>query len=565
MANTAGTISFDHVGIGTALSMNRLTVPVNQRDYSWEEGHVLTLFHDLSKAIEDGKSAYFLGTIVLTTPKKSDAWEVADGQQRLATSTILLASIRDYLYGRNDELLMSSIEHDFLHTIVRETRMKVPRLTLNVNDNEYFVRSVLSRPATDDRCVRPSKESHERIHSAARLAAEHVEAITKHHSDRNRVPTLNKWVRFLQESAQVILLRVPDDLNAFVMFETLNDRGLRTSQADLLKNYLFGEAGDRLAESQHKWSLMEGALESLEIEGILLTYLRHLTISLHGYTVERDVYEKIKERTTGQGPAIQFLDALESNANDYVALLNADHSKWNTYHPNIRRSVRTMLEVRATALRPLMLTISRKFSSNEAEKAFRLFIRWTVRFLIAGGGRSGTVEQSYAACALRVTKGEIKTAKDLLREMKPVIPTDKEFEAAFATARVAQNYLARYYLRALELKQKGLREPEWIPNEDAAINLEHVLPENPGSNWPQIDDETAATYYRRIGNLALLQASKNTIIGNSPFSAKKAVLQESTYQLTKQIGDQKEWGVAQITARQQQLARLAVQTWPINL
>lgn len=149
--------------------------------------------------------------------------------------------------------------------------------------------------------------------------------------------------------------------------------------------------------------------------------------------------------------------------------------------------------------------------------------------------------------------------------MKPVIPTDKEFEAAFATARVAQNYLARYYLRALELKQKGLREPEWIPNEDAAINLEHVLPENPGSNWPQIDDETAATYYRRIGNLALLQASKNTIIGNSPFSAKKAVLQESTYQLTKQIGDQKEWGVAQITARQQQLARLAVQTWPINL
>ncbi|MFI5460667.1 MAG: DUF262 domain-containing protein, partial [Isosphaerales bacterium] len=444
MANTVGTISFDHVGIGNALSMNRLTVPVNQRDYSWEEKHVLTLFQDLSKAIADGKPAYFLGTIVLTTPKKSDAWEVADGQQRLATSTILLAAIRDYLFDRSDEILVTSIEHDFLYTIVRETRTKVPRLTLNVNDHEYFVKSVLSRPDSDDRNVQSNKESHERMHSAASLAAEHIKAILKHHADRNRIEILNRWVRFLQESAQVILLRVPDDLNAFVMFETLNDRGLRTSQADLLKNYLFGEAGDRLAESQHKWSVMVGALESLEIEGILLTYLRHLTISLHGYTVERDVYEKIKEKTAGQGPAIQFLDALESNANDYVALLNANHSKWNTYHPNIRRSIQTMLEVRAAALRPLMLTISRKFSPAEAEKTFRLFIRWTVRFLIAGGGRSGTVEQSYAACALKVTKGEITKAKSVLREMRPVIPTDKEFEAAFATARVAQNYLARY-------------------------------------------------------------------------------------------------------------------------
>ena len=224
-----------------------------------------------------------------------------------------------------------------------------------------------------------------------------------------------------------------------------------------------------------------------------------------------------------------------------------------------------MLEVRATALRPLMLTISREFTPVEAEKVFRLFIRWTVRFLIAGGGRSGTVEQSYAACALKVTRGEVRKAKDVLREMRPVIPTDKEFEAAFVTARVSHNYLARYYLRALEMKEKGLPEPEWIPNDDTVINLEHVLPENPDANWPDIDPETAATYYRRIGNLALLQASRNTLIGNNPFSIKKPVLRASTYQLTKEIGERKQWGVPQITARQQRLAKLALETWPIDL
>jgi len=44
------------------------------------------------------------------------------------------------------------------------------------------------------------------------------------------------WVKFFEQSALVNALVVPDDLNAFVMFETLNDRGLKTSQADLLSS-----------------------------------------------------------------------------------------------------------------------------------------------------------------------------------------------------------------------------------------------------------------------------------------------------------------------------------------
>jgi uncharacterized protein with ParB-like and HNH nuclease domain len=48
----------------------------------------------------------------------------------------------------------------------------------------------------------------------------------------------------------VVLVRVPSGANAYKMFETLNDRGLRTSQADLIKNYLFGRGGARLPEVQ---------------------------------------------------------------------------------------------------------------------------------------------------------------------------------------------------------------------------------------------------------------------------------------------------------------------------
>ena len=52
-------IDFEAVGIGTALKRNRLVVPLNQRDYAWEEKHVEDLFHDLADAIASSKQTYW--------------------------------------------------------------------------------------------------------------------------------------------------------------------------------------------------------------------------------------------------------------------------------------------------------------------------------------------------------------------------------------------------------------------------------------------------------------------------------------------------------------------------
>jgi hypothetical protein len=349
------------------------------------------------------------------------------------------------------------------------------------------------------------------------------------------------------------------------MFETLNDRGRKTSQADLLKNYLFGEADDRLSEAQQKWSAMASVMESLDIEDALMTYLRHLTISRFGHTIARDVYETLQNHAAGKGKALEFLDALATDATTYAAILTPTHPFWNGYPRTIVRSLETMAELRVVPIRPVMLAVARKFSPAEAEKAFRLFIRWSVRFLIAGGNRSGSTEQAYAARALSVTNGEITTAKQLAQEMKASLPTDSEFEASFAVGRVSQHYLARYYLRALELKKKDQADPEWIPNDDVVINLEHILPENPGHNWPDVDPDVAGAHFRRIGNMVLLQQKQNTLIGNSAFSAKKPVLAASAYFLTQEVAKEKAWGPEQIGKRQQRLAKLAVETWPLSL
>jgi uncharacterized protein with ParB-like and HNH nuclease domain len=236
MPNPSTEIGFEHRGIGDVLAHSRLVVPLNQREYSWEEEHVTDLFTDFANAINKG--SYFLGCIVITRDPQGNPEEISDGQQCLATTTILFAAIRDYFYYNNDIDRARIIETDFLKTTDLKTTQNVPRLRLNVDDNEFFTKFVLSSPNDPSRKISPTKESHKRIQHATQIAQKHVRDILEPHNEANKTARLFEWVRFIQHGAQVILPRVPDHLNAFMMFETLNDRGLKASQADLLKNHL---------------------------------------------------------------------------------------------------------------------------------------------------------------------------------------------------------------------------------------------------------------------------------------------------------------------------------------
>ena len=560
-----GDIDFDHLGIGTAIAQHQLIVPVNQREYSWEDKHVKALLYDFSKAIAKEKKTYFLGTIVLTDGKDSDVPEVADGQQRLATTTILLAAIRDYFFDKKEDLNVQYIESQFLFTIIPKLKEISPRLTLNLDDNSYFKARILSKPNSSERKIEATRLSHRKIDKAAFLAAAHVENILKAQSENNKITILNDWVDFIEKDAKIIILQVPNELDAFVMFETLNDRGLKTSQIDLVKNYLFGEAGERLPEAQQKWAKMIGTLESLDNEEIAFSYFRHLLSAMYEMTRDKEIFERIKTNVKGRGQTISFLDILSEKATDYVAILNPENSKWNSYDQSIRRSIYAMNDLQAMPLRHLMFSAALKFEPSETAKAFRLFISWAIRFLIVDARRGGALEESYAEQSKRIYDGEITTTKELANALIKVIPSDSVFESEFALAQISKTKLARYLLRSLELKEKDDPEPEFVPNETVVINLEHILPENPSSDWNHLDAETARTYYKRLGNMVLLQATKNNAIGNKGFNEKKLILKISAYILTSQVAKNAVWGANEINERQKQLAELAVKTWSLNI
>jgi vacuolar-type H+-ATPase subunit H len=559
---------FEFKGIGALLKAGRLKVPPNQREFSWEDKQVNDLFQDFQNAITKNQSNYFLGTIVVSKGTR-DVPEVVDGQQRLATTTILLAAIRDYCFY-NRKTWQDSIDTDFLMTYDRTEDERVPKLALNTDDNEYFKNRVISLPDSSERKnTQAKKQSHRRINEACQKAENLIANLVKDQSERNIKDVLNCWLKFVEEKAKIILLTVPDESDAYMMFETLNDRGLKTSQADLVKNYLFSKADFRLTEAQQKWSKMVATLETLDLEDIVMTYLRHLVIALFGPTREKEIFEKIKNEVQGRPQAVMFLDKIAYYADAYAAILTPTHPKWSNYPSRISTSIDVIKELKVQQIRPLMLAVAQHFEPTEADIAFRSFVSWTVRFLVVGGMRGGQLEDAYGDRAFEVATSKVKTAKELFENLRSVIPSDGEFRSAFATARVSQHNLARYYLRAIENHLREQAQPELVPSKDTErLNLEHIIPQELGEDWKHIDSETADAYTKRIGNLTLLKPKPNSDLGNASFQVKRAEYKNSQLFITQGIcddtTDQTQWGPTNINERQRKLADLAVETWSLS-
>lgn len=323
-----------------------LCVPRNQREYAWRAEHVTDLYQDIEKAISEAAPDYFLGSVVVA--RTDGKFEVFDGQQRLATSVIFLAAIRDWYIENGDTERAGIIEKEYLLAKNLATLEPEPKLSLSKTDNDFYLKRILSNDAKERASTKPSAESHERIADAAKIAAKQVRDIVSALPPASKGQALSTRVAYLTDSAMVICVEVPDKRSAYVVFETMNDRGLRPSAADLLKNHLFGLADNRIDEAERNWVAMIGALETIPDadDDIVVTYIRHLWASKHGLTRSKELFDRIQDEIKTKQPAIDFTIELATNGSLYSALLNPAHDMWNQYGPTAKKHVQTICGLR---------------------------------------------------------------------------------------------------------------------------------------------------------------------------------------------------------------------------
>jgi hypothetical protein len=553
-----GGIEFNLEGIAAQLQGRVLAVPIYQRPYSWAGEPVSEFWSDLRSAFEKKSPEYFLGTIVLTRHTNGRDM-IIDGQQRLATTMMVLAAIRNEYAKRGDHKRSNIIQNEYVTKSDLESAQMEPRLRLSSDDDSFFQRLVTENDAS----AVSSRKSHLLLKNAFEMLQSFV-ARAAEEAGAEWGKRLYSFAEFIREQARVIILEVPTEADAFLIFETLNDRGADLTIADLLKNYLFGKAGNQIDTVRDGWVQAVGALEISRENSTFTTFLRHFWSSRRGATRERDLYRDIRDKVANKSQTTAFIDDLQQAARFYAALLNSDHDHWVLLGSESRGHVQTFLRLELEQIRPLMLAAMQHFSPAELKKLLKALTSWGVRGLFVGGIGGGTYERAYCETAVKIRKGDIKSTSAVFADLSKIIPTDEEFESAVAVARVPRSNLARYYLIALEKGQQGEKEPELVPNtNEQEVNLEHVLPKNATEDaWGKdFTPDERKDWVFRLGNLALLQKGPNGRIGNKPFAVKKPILAKSSFKQTKEIGSRRSWGPNEIQERQNKLAKLATKVW----
>ncbi len=551
------TIEFKIDGIGHFISDNYLKVPIYQRSYTWEKSNVNDLLQDIKSSYPN---EYFIGTIVVNA--KDDGYlEIIDGQQRLATITIFFTAMRNLMQQNNNEKRATVIENEYLFKTDLRTENIEAKLTLNNNDNDFFIKEIIEKSTYNN--IKTDRESHTKILGALESVSEFVK--NEYDLNSKSFEYLCDLIIFIKNDVKIIIVSVPDEANAFTIFETLNDRGLALSQTDLIKNYLFNKSGSRLSEAQEKWSKFTGAIEAAESEDEILQYIRYHWSSKNGFTREKQLFKSVKDKIINKNQTLTLISEFEQDAQSYLAILNPQHSLWSDYSPNCKEYISTFRELRLTQNKPLLLAILKQFDKKDIEKALRLVVSWSVRNLIAATVGAGTLEHEFSNQAKLINEGNIKNALDLKESIKNFIPSDDQFKNSFEISTVSKQYIARYYLSEIEKSYRDTNEMGPLNNPEK-VNLEHILPINYDiGSWPQFNEDAHKSYYKRIGNLTLMDKIMNSKQKNEEFDLKKEFYEKSEIVITKSLDEYDQWTPEYIEQRQKDFAEKAVNVWSLKI
>ena len=236
-------------------------IPKYQREYSWNKDQWSALFNDLME--EDALAGHFLGTIIGVDKTEAvlgrHALEVVDGQQRITTVTLLLVAIYSELAKRKDLITSDDQKSD----VINLRRMLVTgnplgsRVQLqDQNSNAADFLSVLQEGGTGIEANNVKWAGNRKIKKAYRF----FKSCLDDRMASESVSDIETLMDVLNRTKKAILvsLEVHSHADAFVLFESLNNRGLALTPIDLIKNSLLekadGKEGLGVEKAYKRWT-----------------------------------------------------------------------------------------------------------------------------------------------------------------------------------------------------------------------------------------------------------------------------------------------------------------------
>ncbi len=539
-------------------------VPPYQRDYSWEEEQWDDLWNDIVELRGKPDDLHYMGALVVEA-KSDREFHIIDGQQRLATLSILALAVISRLRSMADEGVdpganaerAAALRARFIGEKDPASLVETSKLFLNQTDDDFYQGYLVQLRAPLN--PRGLPRSNRLLWDCFRYFSDRLGELEAPKKDGAALAEVVAEV--MGRRLLFILITVDDELNAYTVFETLNARGLELSSTDLLKNYLFSrlKVASDLDALRRRWRALIATVQQERFP----EFLRYHLLCQHRRIRSQRLFKLVRDSVTSPAGVFELMDALERRAELFAALSDPSHGYW-IETAECRPFVRELNLFRVRQMTPLLFAAWERFSKEDFARVLKLVGVLSFRYSVVGGLNSNALEPIYHDAARAVLDGAAKSPAEVFGRLKAIHIGDAKFGQDFARFTIEtsgqRKKLAKYILARLESDASGR---PCDPDTDPA-SIEHILPENPADAWHATfprESWEAAIY--RLGNLTLLSPPTNRRIGNSEYATKLAEYPASAYALTRVIPGlaPEEWTPDFLDERQRRLADRAVHLW----
>ncbi|GAA6923243.1 hypothetical protein HpHUE2_13830 [Helicobacter pylori] len=574
-------------------------IPSYQRGYAWQERQLKDFWNDLEHVSKLGNQFHYMHSLTLREIEnefESSAFEIIDGQQRLATSLILLGLLAKTTQNKDPKYSLTNLEPilSYKYYGLNEAFIAIAEEEKNL---EAFKTSFYAKNLID------------------------AYAFFKEKISDTPVGTLEKMFDALIKKMLFSVVELNDNrIDPFSSFETINNRGKDLSTLELFKNRLHFVAhkicdGEKLEKLQQEindtYTRIYYNLRSFEdahLEGFLKHFVAYyygekgdfqkrlleMEFNTHkrytGNTTFSDEYEKIDDLLFYLSYSSKVWNFLHTLDEESIALVFDDNKKLEIeITPKMRGLLDKMQRLNAlsdNAFLPLLLSLltiqlvgrsgsKQPYSAQELEGLLEYLERFG--FLIYGvAGKNNTAKNEWIESAFQAFKayrdGEENTSiKNLplleksffnkhknsaLELLEESIHSKKNTEKWYQWGK-ALNYLLYEY----ELHHN----PETTLNFDSSIeSIEHILPQKPDQGYSAKEKNWAKNPHivHALGNLLLIPKNANSSLSNKPFEEKRKEYLKGSYS-EKEVAKNASFGLVEIQERSEKLLDFLIEHYHI--
>lgn len=295
------------------------TIPVYQRNYTWEKEHCDQLYDDILNSVKQDKN-HFIGSIVYSTTKKEDIkiCPIIDGQQRLTTVMLLLKAIHESIEDK-ESLTYKKIEKHLYNELVIEERYKL-KLKNTENDNNELEKVLMG--------VKNNLNENSKLVSNYKHFLSRVQKSVE--EDNFTYEDLLSGI----DRLEIVEIVLDEKDSPQKIFESINSTGVRLTTADLIRNFLLMgilDAGKQAEVYKKYWVGLEDLISKDNVEKFFLDYL---ILKDSRYIEEKKVYNNFKDYYLRQNPNreedLEFIfEDILKYASYYKLIVNNDSNEFS--------------------------------------------------------------------------------------------------------------------------------------------------------------------------------------------------------------------------------------------